>query len=264
MQILSYAVVQLDRDTHRVIVARGSTDAAAPPEIAYSDDEGATWTTVDLGAVNAGFTPTGHGLFALDRYNIWCVTNDGYIFYSNDAGASWTAQESASIHAGAWNSIYFVNENDGFAVGAADVLARTTDGGATWTQVTATGGANAIMTVLPFSKYRAFVGDAGGDIYYTADGGTTWTQRAFSGDGVGSVNDLQAYDEHVLFMVHDNATPVGRILMSINGGYSWSELTTPDNDGLNSVVVCQPYLFFFAGEAEASTTFVGKALAAAG
>jgi photosystem II stability/assembly factor-like uncharacterized protein len=262
--IQGLTVVQIDRDTHRVIVGRGSTDAGNACEIAYSDDGGATWTAVDVGSTNGEYVPNGHSIFALDRYHIWVGTDGGYIFFSDDGGATWTAQESAVIHSAAYNAIYFVDESNGWAVGAADVIARTTDGGSTWSQVTATGGANAIQCVLPFNQYRAWVGDAGGDLYYTADGGTTWTQREFSGDGVGAVNDIQAYDEHLLFMVHDNATPVGRILMTINGGYSWLALTTPDNDGINSIHICEPYEAYFVGEAESSTTFVGKAFAAAG
>jgi photosystem II stability/assembly factor-like uncharacterized protein len=81
------------------------------------------------------------------------------------------------------NSIYFVNENHGFAVGRGDVsfgdswgfIVETTDGGKTW--------GNRFEVEDPFSGFTDIVmlsseiGYAGSDglgLYFTQDGGSTW------------------------------------------------------------------------------------------
>ncbi|MEE9572773.1 MAG: hypothetical protein V3W20_06995, partial [Candidatus Neomarinimicrobiota bacterium] len=48
--IASGVCVDVDSSTTRLIIARGTTDAANPAEIAYTDDSGLTWTNVDVGS----------------------------------------------------------------------------------------------------------------------------------------------------------------------------------------------------------------------
>ena len=45
----------------------GEEKQYAQAEIAYSDDEGATWTTVDVGIIVGEFVSNGHALFALKQ-----------------------------------------------------------------------------------------------------------------------------------------------------------------------------------------------------
>jgi photosystem II stability/assembly factor-like uncharacterized protein len=68
-------------------------------------------------------------------------------------------------------------------------------------------------------------------------------------------------DEYTGFIVHDNASPVGAVRMTVNGGYTWKDITTitnPANSGLNAIFAINNNLAMFAGEANAATGFLGK------
>lgn len=254
----------LGRDTTRVVVARGTADGANPAEIAYSDDNGATaWNNVDVGSVNGQYAPYQFSLFAVDRNNIFLGTQDGYIYKSTDAALSWTAIESASIHAGAWNCIRFVDENVGWACGASNIIAKTVDGGTSWSQVTgpAAMAGNAALVVEVIDRNRVWVGYDSGDLYYTIDGGTNWSARAFTGSGAGDVRDIKFYvdgNETLGYLVTDSASPVGTVHWTIDGGYTWTALTTPTNVGLNAVHICDQWEFWVCGNAVSGVGYIAK------
>ena len=253
----------LGRDTTRVVVARGEADGANPAEIAYSDDNGATWTNVNVDAgAGTTFVPARLSLFALDRNNIYAGLNNGYIYKSTDACLSWTAVESASIHSGAWNVIHFVDSNVGWVGGASNVIAKTVDGATSWSTVTgptAMAG-NAVTCLFVLDRNRVWVGYDSGNLYYTIDGGTTWSERAFTGSGVGQVRDIQFWNDNLGYLATNNASPVGAIHWTIDGGYSWNALTTPTNAGLNRVYICDEWTVYGCGEVYSGTGYIVKGI----
>ncbi len=252
---------EMGRDATRVLVARGSTDADDPAEIAYTDDGGATWVNVDIGAVDAEYVVSAQALFALDRSNIWAATDLGRIYKSGDGGGSWVLQENAQIMVTAWHSVHFADELVGWAVGAAGKVARTLDGGDSWGEITGPAGKGAVVanTVFSFDRNNAWIGFADGTMYYTKDGGITWTQRTFSGSGVGQVRQIAFMNDYIGFMVRNTAAPVGVALMTIDGGYTWEPLTTPTNSGINALHICNEWSFFVAGEPNGGTGYIAKA-----
>ena len=256
------AIVAFDvsRTTRRYIVARGTTDAGNPAEVAYTDDGGATWTLVELGSTNALFVTRAQAMFALDPYNIWVVTSGGHIFYSEDGGAAWTEQEDGALTAQNLNAIQFISEKVGYAAGAANAILKTEDGGASWTALTgpSTQAAAAILSIGVVTKSRVFLGYDDGELWYTEDGGTTWAQRSFSGDGVGSITSIRFVNEMCGFMTHDNASPVGRVLRTRDGGYTWEAEALPTNAGINDIWPVDENLAFVAGNVSGTTGFVGK------
>lgn len=119
--------------------------AGAQGMVAYSDNAGAAWTTVNIGGAAAGHGVTkGGGLFALDEKHIWLVGAAGYIYFSADGGVTWTAQETGVITAGAYTQVKFLDANYGVACAAAGVVAITRDGGAHWVAATAIAAAPAL------------------------------------------------------------------------------------------------------------------------
>lgn len=248
-------------DTNRVIVARGTTDAGAPAEIAYSDSDGAAWQAVNVGSTNAQFVAGARGLFALNATAIWAVTDDGYIYKSEDGGATWATQNAGVATSNDLTHVHFVDEAVGWAAGASDTILRTTDGGTTWSTVQPTGESSAITALYALDEDRAWVG-AGGSLYYTKDGGTTWTERAgWTNSGIGTVKDIQFVpgSDLVGFMLHNNASPVGSVYRTINGGYDWQLVQTTTNAGLNAVHVSDENLAFAVGEASGGTAVILKA-----
>lgn len=254
----------IGRNTTRVVVARGTTDAGNPMEIAYSDNNGTTWTTVNTGTTNALFAQGPHSLFAYDPYNMWVVVDSGYVYYSDDAGITWSTQDAGVATSSDLNAIHFATDRVGYAVGAADAIIKTEDGGQSWTAATGNTGTGAdILTVHVIDADNVWIGTDDGELWYTEDGGVTWTQRAFSGDGVGAVNAVRFAPGTALFgvMLHDNASPVGTAYITIDGGYTWEAVTTFTNTGLNQVFVCDHNLAYFAGEIQGGTGVIGKLFA---
>lgn len=256
-----------ERNIRRLLVARATTDGAAPAEVAYADYNETTklwsgWTSVAVGAVVGEYIPGLKAVFGLDQYHLWAATSGGRIYFSGDAGSSWTLQENAVIHAGIYQAIHFANENDGFAVGAADIIAKSSDGGVTWSGGGTTGTGATINTVS-YSGLQWWVGTANGQYFYSSDEGVTWNRRTgMSGDGVGQVRAIAwLKDSHgfVGFAAHNTAAPVGVILYTIDGGFTWRTVTgMPTNAGFNSLAVLATNLVYVAGETSGGTAFIAK------
>ena len=270
--IASFVCFYVGEDTIRRLVARGTTDALNPAEIAYSDDGGATWNNVDMtltpggaAAPNGQYAVGGNSLFALDQYHIWLVTTGGYVYFSEDGGVQWEAQEQGVISAAAnLIAVWFADENNGFFGGVGNVLARTVDGGATWTAVTghADEAANDVQCVTRNEDSNIWWAGYDGNtrMYYTTDDGANWTLRAFTGSGVagGEVADIAFYNDLCGWMLSNTSGPVGTVHRTRDGGYTWEAVTTPTNAGLNAIWPCSCNLAFAVGEASGGTAVILK------
>jgi photosystem II stability/assembly factor-like uncharacterized protein len=200
---------------------------------------------VGLGANREG------ALFVLDSYHIWLCLDDGYIYFSGDFGVTWTRQAGGvgAPTANDLNEVWFVDSENGMAVGDSDTVLVSSDGGDTWTLATATGGANNLLCCTENDGGGIWwAGDSGGEMYYSSDHGTTWTRRDFPGDEVGDINDVEFVNSLVGFLIHDNATPVGSVYRTRNGGTDWELMTDVTNNGLLSLHACGVNLVYAAGE----------------
>jgi photosystem II stability/assembly factor-like uncharacterized protein len=246
----------IDKNTTRWLVARG-TSAAAPAAVAYSDDGGATWTSVNVGATNTQIANDSAALFALDQFNIWYATDDGFVYKSEDGGLSWTAQEKGVITSSPINAVYFKDPLNGMAGGDGDVLMRTMDGGLTWAAVTATGGGDDITAIANSGGFW-WAADSGGQLWYSDDDGLTWNARTFNGSGTGNVAAVKFANEFFGVMAHNTAAPVGSVFVTVNGGYTWQKLALPTNAGINDIWICSTRKIYVVGEAQGGTGFIAK------
>jgi photosystem II stability/assembly factor-like uncharacterized protein len=256
--IMSGVAFPISDTVTRLLVAK-EAPTGAQGQVAYSDDNGATWTLVSIGGSTAAHGAVDAGaLFALDQGHVWLASAEGYIYFSSDGGASWTAQTSGTLTTEDVRCVAFQNENDGMAGADNDIILKTTDGGTTWEltgDVTSAG--DDINCIAPSGKFW-WVGTSGGQLFYSRNEGDTWSERTFSGSGVGDVADIAWANELVGYAIKNTAAPVGSILATINGGYSWKAITTPANNGLNALTIADTSTLYAVGEVEGGTAVIIK------
>jgi photosystem II stability/assembly factor-like uncharacterized protein len=136
--------------------------------ILRSSDHGATWTLVETGA---------------DRYRdaqaqglrAWFVGVGGAIRASDDGGATW--QNQAGAGGLDLNSVFFLDDQEGWIAAQNSTVFHTADGGATWTSRSAgiVGGREGIHFIDSNEGWA--VGNAG-TIFHTTNGGLNWVAEA--------------------------------------------------------------------------------------
>lgn len=199
------------------------------------------WTRMVTGFV-AGGPP--NAIWSLSSIMTWIVGDNGYIYFSDDPTALVTVQDpGVSGTTEDLQDVHFVDELNGVAVGGNNAVVVTTNGGDTWSGITGPAPAIDLNCIWMQTKLVWFIGTAGGDLYYTIDGGENWVLKAFPGSGAGEVREIAFGTPSVGYMAHDTAAPAGRILRSIDGGYSWQVLpeaagTMPANDRINALAAC--------------------------
>jgi photosystem II stability/assembly factor-like uncharacterized protein len=248
---------QIDRDTTRILVGRGTLDGGAA-SVSYSDDGGDTWTEVDVGSTNDEYFLHGGAGFALNGRNIWVCTDQSNIFFSSDYGLTWTDQEAPDTAEGLM-AIDFIDENHGVCVGGtkttSSVVLVTHDGGEHWTEVA--GPASALLTgVSVIDNNRFWVVTEGGAVYFTLDYGATWTERTLpvAATALGDVDFLDEFCGAICGNYNETAN-YGIVYRTFNGGYDWEHyITVTEFDsalayyGLNSVWVCDYNHVYSVGE----------------
>jgi len=247
-----------DNNTERWLVGMDAP-AAGQGMIGYSDDSGATWTTVNIGGAVAGHGSVAGGtLFVVDTGAIWLASAAGYIYKSEDGGESWTAKEAGGITTDDYQHIHFYDSDNGVAVSASGVIALTEDGGETWTAGTVVTGTPDLLSCWMSEEETIWVGDDDGDLWYSHDFGVTWTERTGLAGTPSDIRDIEFFDSQIGFLASDSAAPLGAIHQTILGGYSWRSITTPTNSGINAVHVVNQNMAFMVGEANGGTGFIGK------
>ena len=203
---------------NRIIVCTESTG-----KIGYSDDEGKTWTFVQVFTVGS----FGYKIVSNDSGHLYAVSRNGQISYSADNGASWTARTSGITNA--LSSIAF-HDKIGIAVGASGAGVRSTDGGETWSVITP-----ATTTIYNITYFNnAFIIASSKGIYRSTDDGVTWIKN-------GSINfNCQlgfnfSHSSSLLFFVGSNSKNY-----TSADGVNFESIATPHEAG-------QPRSFYAGG-----------------
>lgn len=252
--------VQLDAVTTRWFVVRESV-GGEPLKLAYSDDDGATWTLVSIGATNNEGAAGPGALFVRDRNALYLATTEGNVYFSEDAGVTWEAQSGAlTASAGeSLNVIKFSDADNGYAAGDNDTLIRTQDGGATWAAVDVPTSSDAITALHVFSSFRVTIGTDDGKIYQTWDAGANWEQKTYSGQAdSNTIQKIEFVNDLTGFAIVNTSAPVGSVYRTVDGGHTFQKLTTPTNAGLNDLYVCDENSGYVVGNAQGGTGFVAK------
>lgn len=128
-----------------------------------------------------------------DGVNVIAVGANGNIYYSSDSIATWSAGNS-----GVTSIVYCVDHGDSLvamAAGAASYVAKTEDGGATWTALSVFSSGDVTVrfhAIHMRSSTDAFIAGSNGDVYSTFDGGSTWTLTASTGSILYSIEQFAA------------------------------------------------------------------------
>ncbi len=151
--------------------------------IRKTTDAGDTWNTV--AALDAGVDF--EAVSFIDPQRGWAISyRDGLVFRTTDGGVSWTFQDSVGRLPNGqtlpMRDIKFTTADSGWAVGGimgTSVIARTTNGGTTWTVKGQDPGNSLLEIAMVNSRAGWIIGR-----YYTlpvlrtTDGGETWTEQA--------------------------------------------------------------------------------------
>lgn len=258
--IQEIAVSFISPTQYRVIVLRGTADAANPPEIAYANittgNEAAspTWNTVNLGATN---NESGEAM-AWPLYGRLYAAAAGDIFVSTDQGESFTEVFTGAnaINAFAMDP----SSKDVWAVGASNAILREKENArGTFTARTGPSGGGAFTAIAIASDGTIYAGN--GQSIYKSTGAASGTGSWSSLKDFGANHTVK--DIHLLFddsqlmkvLVSDGTANEGDVWYSFDGGNTFTEITNLTNSGYNSWYVSKidPWKAVIAGEDNATT-----------
>lgn len=250
----------------RLVIASNGDSA-----IFYNDSDGDQdeWNKVTLG--NAPSTVHNALFFRTAREGYVACTN-GYIYKTVDGGSSWNAVHSGTLTTQTLNAVWAFDKDLVYAVGNVGVILKSTDGGASWQDMTETSttAANLLVVIVPPSRSKqAYIGTNNGRIYRTINEGTDWTRISFDGDSVGTVDDLDfcgPCGDNVLWILHNDAGPRGRVLRDLSGGAGGADVeVVSDYTGLvlggiqlNALACCDVNEATVVGELSGSYPMVAK------
>ena len=148
--------------------------------------------TIDGGKSWSSQQPTDHiiqTMFFVNKDTGWIAGNEGVILKTTDAGATWAYQQLNGTNYGTLTSLYFLDENTGWACGSGlditgGVILKTNNGGINWNLQH--NGFNRFIYSIYFSNCSSgwAVGDEG-IMFNTTDGGSNWVLQ-----GSGTFSDL--------------------------------------------------------------------------
>lgn len=145
-----------------------------------------------------------------------CVAPGAVILHTTDGGVSWSRAEALYP----WlelESVWFISETKGFAVGLGSVLS-TVDRGVTWKETKVSNLGGTMMDITFVDELHGIIRCGGGKIIRTFDGGQTWTvSNPFKQYGAAT---LSVTNKELIFAADDDT-----IQKSIDFGNSWSVLS---------------------------------------
>jgi photosystem II stability/assembly factor-like uncharacterized protein len=167
-------------------------------------DDGKTWKRIASPVHYLMFD----GLFTDDSHGV-IVGAGGSILFTEDAGLSWNRASILGNSATKLNSVFFLNQKNGWTVGSQGAIFQTINGGKTWREQKSTVTKNLTDVFFNNSAEGWAVGEEG-TILFTATAGNVWTtvntkakhklEKVFligkKGFAVGFGGTILSYDEN--------------------------------------------------------------------
>lgn len=144
-------------------------------------DQGATWTAAS--GPLPGSAGNTFGSIELLGNDVWLTTTQGQLWHSSNRGATWGPAVNVGLATNSWFKVSFSDAQNGLAYvpGGTQTIKRTSDGGATWSTINATGPRRLwVLTAVPGEPgtylsggLRSLPVDQAG-LALSTDNGETW------------------------------------------------------------------------------------------
>ncbi len=164
------------------------------------------------------------------------------LFRSQDAGLTWDTIKAWPLGANAASitEAKFQNTTLGYAAGGKGRVFKTTNGGASWTDISPFPSINTTMTysdIQVLNDQTVFVTGNGFPrkvVYKTTDGGATWTDISpvLTNVTLGNYNAILMHDVNNGILIS-----VSGVLRTSNGGTSWTAEFSPSNGFISACFV---------------------------
>jgi hypothetical protein len=259
--------VRVTRDGDRILIAVTGTSAGLWAVSYATLKDPATTTTIAatlVSGISSGTTvndvlAVGNLIFAVGASGtIWRSIDRGYSFSVLNNTA--TTENLTRIAAQTEDTVYFGGEN-----GA--LLAYLNQAAITALNPSAIAGDDVTAIAVPDRwTDEVYIGTSTGEVWRSRDSRVSWSQVRFTGDNTGEIADLQfaGVMGTLLFILQNNATPLGRILVDRSGGAGGAaaqvlgSFSSPTNAGLNSIAPTDVNFALVVGAVVSSVGYIGK------
>ena len=162
------------------------------------------------------------------------TTGYGTILFTPDGGATFTRQGvgQSSLLDIDLRDVWAISDNNIWAVGTANTILHTTDGGKNWLKINPpVNDTTCELYSICISNSTIYISGSNNNIYKSVNSGSTWTSCNTTGfnnpllQGIWAINPSR-----VLTVGSDNGTQMrGFIRISNDGGDNWDSLTLADD-----------------------------------
>jgi photosystem II stability/assembly factor-like uncharacterized protein len=205
-------------------------------KILNTTDGGATWSVQ-----NAGTSSDLKDVSFVSATQGWAVGSNGEIIATSDGGRTWRHQQATATDnngqpAPVSVNLYglkFVSATRGIAVGDAQTILVTTNGGSTWTRAFGGSAAGALFDVTFANATSGWAVGAYSTVLHTTDGGMTWTAQTIPSSQRPSVLNQYNILNGVHFLDANTGWAVGVqgwLVTTTDGGATW----TKKSSGINN------------------------------
>jgi len=233
-----------------------------------TQDGGFAWNEIHPWTIEEVFFPTGMQFLDINTgyvtaVGIWfSIFPVAVLYKTTDGGNTWSlvyGGGSFEFVGKLWEDVFFVDYNNGWAVGAKGDIIHTSDGGNNWISQTVDTSFSLLACYFISSTEGWVVGGSydtltgrgeGGVILHTTDGGNTWNVQIQ--DSAFQLWDVYFIDSQTGWACgyKDTLSP-GLLLKTTDGGNTWIELYAPQVSmgayGLYSIDFVDPMTGFAAG-----------------